>query len=283
MATRYHAGELAVQERAGVREQADRMARGVFEGVPAPAARFLAERSMLVVGARDGEGRVWCSMLAGDPGFLRVADERTLTVGAVPRPGDPLAPTLAGPAQVGTLAIEPATRRRMRLNGTARPAAGGLRIETAQVFANCPRFITRREMPRFTAPPPGTGAEPMAGAGLDERQAAFVRAADTFFIATRGGDGGADASHRGGDPGFVEVVDGRRLRWPDYPGNAMFATLGNLHGDPAAGLLFPDWATGSLLLLTGSARVAWDDAGGRAVEFTADAVAELPGADRPRS
>jgi predicted pyridoxine 5'-phosphate oxidase superfamily flavin-nucleotide-binding protein len=81
-----------------------------------------------------------------------------------------------------------------------------------------------------------------------------VATADTFFIATAAA-GGADVSHRGGNPGFVRVLSPTELSWPDYDGNAMLMTVGNLRLNPAAGLLFPDWRSGATLQLTGTADV----------------------------
>ncbi|MGH9325635.1 MAG: pyridoxamine 5'-phosphate oxidase family protein, partial [Terriglobia bacterium] len=64
--------------------------------------------------------------------------------------------------------------------------------------------------------------------------------------------------HRGGNPGFVKVVDKETLAFPNYWGNAMFNTLGNITVNPHAGLLFIDFATGSTLQITGKAFVIWD-------------------------
>lgn len=106
---------------------------------------------------------------------------------------------------------------------------------------------------------------------LDAGQAALVRRADAFFIASAHPERGADASHRGGEPGFVEVSnDGRELVFPDYSGNRMFQTLSNLAVDPRAGLLFLGRDTGSALQLTGDARIVWDE----------EALVSRPGAER---
>jgi hypothetical protein len=98
----------------------------------------------------------------------------------------------------------------------------------------------------------------------------MIASADTFFIAsTSPGAGladstfadGVDVSHRGGKPGFVHVGDDRgrtTLTSPDFLGNFMFNTLGNLALEPRAGILFVDFATGDLLSLTGEGRVIWD-------------------------
>lgn len=82
--------------------------------------------------------------------------------------------------------------------------------------------------------------------------------------------GGADASHRGGNPGFVRVPDGATLEWPDYSGNSMFNTLGNITINPNAGLLFLDFEQGHTLQRTGQADVVWDP----------ERAATFPGAER---
>ena len=144
MAT-YHEGELEVQRRAGVAANAERIGRGIHAEIPELARRFAEERRFLLVGAADAAGRVWATLLRGPAGFLSVTADDRLHVAALPRPEDPLAETLAGPADVGTLLIDPATRRRMRLNGRARPdGAGGIEIAAREVYANCPKYIHPR-------------------------------------------------------------------------------------------------------------------------------------------
>ncbi|MEE1939478.1 pyridoxamine 5'-phosphate oxidase family protein [Streptomyces sp. TRM 70361] len=285
----YHPGERAVQRRAGATEAADHAGRSVRATVPPVAAAFLAERRMVVLGAADTGGRVWATALTGPPGFVRAAGEQAVALRTRPRPGDPLAEPLAtGPVRVGAIAVEPATRRRMRFNGTARPDGAGLLVTTEQVYSNCPKYIQRRTVTGERAPVPGGGPPPVRGDALDERQRRLVTEADTFFVATAAADGSADASHRGGEPGFVRVPGPDRLCWPEYAGNSMYMTLGNLAQRPAAGLLFPDWSTGGFLQLTGEARVDWS--AGRAaavpgalrmVDFTVTGVVEVPYGDGP--
>ncbi|GAA2477986.1 pyridoxamine 5'-phosphate oxidase family protein [Streptomyces gobitricini] len=272
----YHHGSLAVQDRVGVRELADHVGRSIGPGIRPVAAAFLELQPMVVIGAADEDGRVWSSLLTGRPGFVRATGPASVSVaGGVPD-GDPLAAALArGSTPVGTIALDPRTRRRMRLNGTARPTRRGLAIDAERVFSNCPKYLQKRDL---YAPAPGSA--PVAvryGARMTPDQADLVRAADTFFIATLAPGHGADASHRGGNPGFVTVTSPTGLSWPDYPGNAMFLTLGNLETDARAGLLFLDWATGTTLQLTGTARTLFDG-GDRTVRFTVDRVVEAEGA-----
>ena len=95
---------------------------------------------------------------------------------------------------------------------------------------------------------------------LDPDRTALVRRADTFFVATAHPSRGTDASHRGGNRGFVKVLDESTLRVPDYRGNSMFNTLGNLALNPHAGLVFPDFENRRLLQLTGTAEILWNQA-----------------------
>ncbi len=77
--------------------------------------------------------------------------------------------------------------------------------------------------------------------------------------------GGVDVSHRGGLPGFIHF-DGDTLIIPDFRGNRYLNTLGNLLGEPRAGLLFIDFTTGDLLQLQGLTEIDWSDAAARHVE-----------------
>jgi uncharacterized protein len=267
---RFHEGERAVQRRAGVEDVAARVGRNVIDAIAPDHAAFLARQPFVVIAANDGVGRIWASPLVGGVGFARAVDERHVLLAAVPDGADPLAGGFdeAG-TRIGILAIESHTRSRIRLNGTARREREGLAVTVEESFGNCPKYIQRRLPVEALAPAPDTPAR--QGTALAPDQIALVQAADTFFIASAHPQRGADASHRGGRPGFVEVAaDGAALRFPDYAGNRMFQTLGNLAVDPRVGLLFVDWCTGAALQLSGRARIVWD----------ADQVALHPGAQR---
>ncbi|WP_194814406.1 pyridoxamine 5'-phosphate oxidase family protein [Nocardia sp. XZ_19_385] len=274
----FHSGELAVQQRMGQAHIAERVGRMIAVEIPAVAADFLAAQPMVVLGAADTAGQLWASQLVGPPGFVRVYDDETVTVAAEFEPEDPLREALGRPNRIGMIALQPQRRRRMRLNGRAEPMTGGLRIATDQVYSNCPKYISRRQIESY-AP---QAARWRHGTELDAAQQAAIAAADTFFIASADIDGNADASHRGGNPGFLQVLSPTRLRWPDYQGNSMFMTLGNLAVNPRCGLLIPDWTTGSALQLTGTAELNWESgtfaAGSQcSIDFTLTEIIESRG------
>ncbi|GAB3826313.1 pyridoxamine 5'-phosphate oxidase family protein [Dactylosporangium cerinum] len=275
----FHEGELAVQERAGVRLEAARLTGMLAPGgLSRGAGGWLAERTLAVLTGRNRAGRLWTSALTGPPGFLDGAGQR-LRVDAAFAPGDPLH-DLPGGQRVGLIAIDFATRRRMRVNGTLftdEAGRDGLTVEVAEAFGNCPQYI----QPRRLAAARAAGAAPVFTSlpALTPAAVATVAGADTFFLGTAHPGRGADASHRGGPHGFLRV-DGDDLWWPDYPGNNMFNSLGNLATDPSAALLVPDFATGRTLHLSGTATVEWTEPGtgapdevtGRRVRFHPAAV-----------
>lgn len=289
----FHEGEIEVQAKAGVRHQSARVGKGIHSEIPDAAQEFLLEQPFVIIGATDTvSGSAWASILFGSPGFAHPVDEHTVYIAAVPSPGDPLQTTLSvkTPVPIGLLAIEPAARSRMRLNGTSEAVEGGLLLHAQQVYANCPKYIQHRDFVENEASETGSAAV-VRGNTLNLEQVAWIEQADTFFIASAHPSGGADASHRGGNPGFVQVEpDQRTILFPDYSGNAMFNTLGNIAATGKAGLLFVDWETGDLLHLSGDACILWDDprkttfpGSERLVELTVRAVIERPGAAALRS
>jgi predicted pyridoxine 5'-phosphate oxidase superfamily flavin-nucleotide-binding protein len=278
----FHSGELEVQERAGVRHQAAKIGSGIHAEISAPYAEFLRARRWVVAAGLAPDGSLWASAISGETGFLDAIEAGRLRVAARPIDGDPVAAALRDGADVGLVAIDLAHRRRVRVNGRVEVRDGGFDVVTREVFGNCPRFIQARvagESPAERAP-----VDSRESRSLDAAARAWIAGADTFFIATRSDEAGADASHRGGEPGFVEAVDGARLFWGDYSGNRMFQTLGNLATDPRAGLLFIDFDAGRTLQLSGRAKVDWDAdraarvAGAeRVVDFTVERVVETAG------
>lgn len=247
----FHAGERELQRRAGVAEEARAVGRIIGPAISPAVARFLSRQRLAVASTTDGRGRVWASPLTGAPGFLRVEGEDLRIASAAP-PGDPLFENLSNAGPLGLLVIDPRTRQRMRFNGIGWRALGALVLRPQQVYGNCPQYIQLR-----AAEPdaPAAITEPKVSNRLNRRQREWIRRADTLFIASRHPEAGADASHRGGLPGFVEVARPTRLSFPDYPGNAMFNTLGNLLVNPKAGLLFVDFSNGDVLQLTGQANL----------------------------
>lgn len=259
----YHEGELAVQRRAGVARKGLKASQMYHAGMPAGVRRFLPLQQIAVLATVDSDGRLWASLRSGQPGFLQAIDDQILQIGGYGHPGDPLLANLASHDAMGMLVIDLAGRNRLRLNGTAEALADGeILLATKQVYGNCQKYIQARAIIGERTPLIATSAE---GVELNEHQQNWLAQTDTFFIATAHSRAGADASHRGGKPGFVRIEDERRLIFPDYRGNEMFNSLGNIALNSRAGLLFPDFQTGNALQVTGIAEILWEDS--RILEF----------------
>ena len=272
----FHIGEKKIQERLGVRDRIEPWARKVVRGsLPDQHRKFYAALPFLVAAARDLEGRPWATLLTGTPGFAFSPDPDVLRIHALPSVGDALAGSMRDGSDLGLLGIEFSTRRRNRLNGqVTRRGDDFIELGVGQAFGNCPQYIHERNWRYVSTSKPSFPANRYAELSADAHE--MISEADTFFIATGyRGEGeseafGMDASHRGGDPGFVSVEGSRRLVFPDYAGNNHYNTVGNLLMDSRAGLLFVDFKTGNQLQLTGLASI--DDAPSSLTEF--------PGAQR---
>ena len=94
---------------------------------------------------------------------------------------------------------------------------------------------------------------------IDDHDRAFIESMDMFFIATADEDGRPNCSYKGGDPGFVRVLDERTIAFPNYDGNGMYLSMGNLLKNPSVGLLFIDFEKGRRMRLNGEASVDMDD------------------------
>ena len=258
--SRFHAGELLVQERTGVREQMAGIT-AIRDHMPDQHRQFFGELPFFFLGALEASGQPWATMLAAEPGFVTAPDPRLLRIAGGLPPGDPLQGQLLLGRPVGGLGLAPTTRRRNRVSGVIEAADDGvLRIAVAQSFGNCPQYIQHRS---HRAVPLRLQPVVERATVLDARDRAVIERADTFFIASAnlgatGSARGVDVSHRGGRPGFVHIDDDGTLVAPDFMGNFFFNTLGNLVSYPRAGLLFVDFDNGDLLHLAVDGEIVWD-------------------------
>jgi len=223
----FHEGELQVQTRAGVAAEARSVGRIIGSTISPAAAQFLEAQPLVILATIDRDGHVWASPVNGETrvesGAVRIATDVQID-----RP------------QIGILAIDMRTRRRIRVNGDAARHGDKIVVTPNEVYGNCPQYIHPRPVR------PDTGSTK-----------SWIETSDTFFIATAHPESGADASHRGGNPGFA-TFDGERIVFPDYRGNNMFNTLGNLTVNPNCGLLFLDFESGDMLQLSGRGTIEWE-------------------------
>ncbi|ASW00847.1 pyridoxamine 5'-phosphate oxidase family protein [Paraburkholderia aromaticivorans] len=267
-ASPFHAAELAAQQRAGVRSQAESSGRrGIRRAMPDQHRQFFAGQPFMVFGGIDAHGQPWATMRAGAPGFVSSPDARTLRIEGGVLAGDPLAGSWRKGAMIGGLGLQPQTRRRNRINGVVTSVDGAaLTLEVQQSFGNCAKYIQSRSPSWVEGGASRSSTPPDIAAQLSDADRALLASADTFFIASANLDEdaglarGVDVSHRGGPPGFVRIDDEHTLTTPDFSGNNFFNTIGNLIHDPRAGLLFIDFASGDLVYVAADAEVVWDGA-----------------------
>jgi uncharacterized protein len=93
-----------------------------------------------------------------------------------------------------------------------------------------------------------------------EHDRAFINGIDMFFLATVNSAGQPSCSYKGGDPGFVTVLDDRSLAFPNYDGNGMYLSMGNVAATHDVGMLFIDFERQNRIRVEGSAHIEMDSA-----------------------
>jgi predicted pyridoxine 5'-phosphate oxidase superfamily flavin-nucleotide-binding protein len=101
--------------------------------------------------------------------------------------------------------------------------------------------------------------EKTARTAFTETDRTFIEGIEFFFLATADAAGRPDCSFKGGPPGFVRLIGPSELAFPDYDGNGMFKSLGNIDVNPCVGLLFLDFSKPRRLRVNGSAAISRDD------------------------
>ncbi|KAI1095656.1 hypothetical protein F5B19DRAFT_440508 [Rostrohypoxylon terebratum] len=166
------------------------------------------------------------------------------------------------------LSIDLETRDRVKFAG--RMVAGSVKrtapgiadlqmvFQVNESIGNCPKYLNKKVIVPHT-PKPRLASEG-SGIPLPKDAVDVIQKADLFFIASKHGSESMDTNHRGGAPGFVRILrneeEGREggglsIVYPEYSGNRLYQTLGNLQLDPYAGLAFPDFDTGDVVYVTG--------------------------------
>lgn len=254
-----------------------------------PQASFMLQRApLLAIGTLDDQSRPWTALWGGAPGFSEpIGGDFVGTRTLVDSKHDPVVQALVGGASKGEmlhptndgkmiagLAIDLVTRKRVKLAG--KMVAGTVReldVETEgdaktpsdapktqdqiqlvtkidQSMGNCPKYLNQYELkPALLAPELVS-----QGPSLSSEGKALIDRADMFFLSTAASTD-MDTNHRGGPPGFVRIISPTCIVYPEYSGNRLYQSLGNLQLNPHIGITFPDYETGDVLYTTGTAEV----------------------------
>ncbi|KAG1724032.1 hypothetical protein EDB19DRAFT_1644909 [Suillus lakei] len=281
----WHKGERAIQQKLGFHGAVSQSWTQIEGEMPEQHQKFYSTcLPFIPVTTLDSMGRPWSSILAGPDGEIGWASSETydqLSMRAEVWDGDPLkanadyhADTTDGSPRkmlIAGIGVEFSTRRRNKFAGSIKAIEkqGGLLVICTTVneaIGNCPKYITIRNLVPFPYTKPRVTHQeinlPQTGR-LPSHLIAFILASDTVFLGSSYSASEEDAprfpshlgmNHRGGRPGFVRVRDdGRTLVLPDYSGNRMMSSLGNIEATALASLTFPSFTNGSLLYVTGIA------------------------------
>ncbi|USP79380.1 hypothetical protein yc1106_06654 [Curvularia clavata] len=279
----WHSGERTIQEMLGV-STASRPNPTSLEFPPAHGAR-IASNHLLSLGALDDEDRPWTTIWGGKRGFAKriakgVLEIRTL----VDHQYDPVAQALlasttqcesARPVTtqrklMSGLSIDFNSRDRVKVMGRlltseARDHSDNmgeiqLAMAVQESTGNCPKYINKRDV-QIHVPSPHLVSDslPLPQGAID-----LIHKTDLIFISSTNGDS-MDTNHRGGPAGFIRIASNEAIRedgsggvvlvYPEYSGNRLYQSLGNLYLNPKIGIAVPDFETSNVLYMTGTAQL----------------------------
>ncbi|KXT07391.1 hypothetical protein AC578_431 [Pseudocercospora eumusae] len=242
---------------------------------------------LIAIGTLDAEGRPWTTLWgSGQKGLSQPLGGSIIGI-KTPVTGkhDPVVEILVGKEangevvrqedpgrMVSGLTIDLETRKRTKMYG--RMIAGALIsrddevmgeeehiVETQlvlkieQSLGNCPKYLNAKHIVEAKSKPELVSESPQ----FSQQALDLINKSDLFFVSSSQKDLDMDTNHRGGPAGFLRVASneasGAVLCWPEYSGNRLYQTLGNLFVNPRAGLCVPDFDTGDMLYLTGSTEI----------------------------
>lgn len=253
----------------------------------AQLANHLQVAPLIAIGTLDKEGRPWTTLWGnGDKGFAQPMGAGIIGI-KTPVAGkyDPVVEELVGKEANGTiireegkgrmvsgLTIDLETRKRVKMFGRMAAGALGERedevvgttehvaeiqlvLKIEQSLGNCPKYLNKKHIVTAASKPELVSDS----IKLVPRALELVDKADLFFISSHQGDVDMDTNHRGGPQGFVRVISndesGAVIAYPEYSGNRLYQTLGNLQINPVAGICIPDFDTGDMLYLSGTTSI----------------------------
>lgn len=260
MAEVYHSGEREIQNLIGEVQIANRNGSVITNTIIKGAINFIEKQPMAIVSSKSRDGNIWVSLLIGDFGFTKVPDPNSIVFRRdliTSNPDDIFYDNIQFHSHIGSLFIELDTRRRFRINGHCSLHGTEIAVKIEEAYPNCPKYIQRRviSLPEYFKK---TESSKVEGNNLADAEIQWIKDADTFFVGSCSAEGKLDASHRGGNPGFIEILEDGDLKIPDFSGNSLYNTFGNIFQNPNVGLVFIDFEMGQTLQLTGKANLLFD-------------------------
>lgn len=256
----FHDGQLKVQLIAGEEEIAKQRIPMISNSLHPRSIPFIEHQVLAFPGSEDSKGNLWLSLIVGERGFIKIPSVNEITIDLskiVSNKEDVFFKNIESKPTVGLLFHEAARRARYRAWGVARKNGNQLNFDIKMGYPSCPKHI-QREIIELTDDSTVLASHYQQGTQLGELEKEWIIGAHTFFIATQTKKGDIESSHRGGDPGFIEIQENGILRVPDYLGNSMFSTLGNIYENPKTALLFVDYTKGETLQLSGNSELQFD-------------------------
>ncbi|MCO4783327.1 MAG: pyridoxamine 5'-phosphate oxidase family protein [Candidatus Cloacimonetes bacterium] len=244
----FHQGELEIQALLNESEISKRNSRVIDTEILKGALNFIEQQKYFYIGSVDSLGNLHTSMIYGKQGFIKASQTQIVLDKDMIQSSfeDIFFKNVSSNPVVGSIFIELASRRRIRINGDF--DLDTMTLQVKESYPNCPKFIQKRIL---HVEEKSVETQFDLDDQLNEESSNVIENSDTFFVSSGSTYLGLDTSHRGGKPGFVKVINNTTLKIPDYPGNSIYNTLGNFQANPSGSILFIDFINNTILQLSG--------------------------------
>ncbi|EED23081.1 oxidoreductase, FAD-binding, putative [Talaromyces stipitatus ATCC 10500] len=267
---------------------------------------MVSRAPLIGLGALDANSRPWSTVWGGETGFSSVIDSDIVGMRAlVDRVHDPVVQSLFGHSEetgsirvdgqgkmISGVTIDLENRKRVKLYGkvimgtledpegedeggrglVGKRGHAQLVVKIEESLGNCPKYLHKKHIIPALPQPKLISTSPK----LPPQAIELINKADCFFISTYHQNTDMDTNYRGGPSGFVRIIsnqpEGAVLVYPEYSGNRLYQSLGNLMMNHQAGLVIPDFETGDAVYMTVTTEILIDDEADEVLERSSLAV-----------
>ncbi|WP_121626815.1 pyridoxamine 5'-phosphate oxidase family protein [Poseidonibacter antarcticus] len=239
MNTVFHEGEYHIQEIMGVRKSSDTLSSMIKDNIPPIASKFLKDLNFCIITISTKKDDLFTYTVYNHNNFIEIVNQSQISINLENHSYIPKEFYNIKNINIGMIGLNFEKAMRIRINGKGKIKSNKLYLSIDEIYSNCPKHIKRRVLQEDTKILENQTIQ--KGRKLNEEIINIISNIDTFFIATSHKEKGLDVSHKGGNKGFLKVLETNQLAFKDVPGNNLYNTIGNIYTNPNINIFFIDF------------------------------------------
>ena len=249
----FHKGEQHIQEVMSVTNQANTLSSMIQNSIPNIASKFLEALRFCVVSLNISANNLFTCVIYNQDSFIEVLDNKTITVDLKYSSHIPEIFFQEKNLNIGMIGLDFSSAKRIRINGTAKICDDKIIININEIYSNCPKYIKRRVLKSNYEL---LGKQRIHSQDkIDNELTKIISKSDEFFLSSSHKEKGLDVSYKGGEKGFITVLNSNQLQFDDLPGNNLYNSLGNIHTNEYINMFFIDYKNHNTYNIRGKATI----------------------------